>query len=125
MSGDHPDQRPKQDTVDFRSVLTEIKQGDSKQRLRKVSKASQNRLAQSQKGRAVGELGAKLAERRLATEPVELKSVDPAVFRAQRERHASRFARTQTGINPQTDLDAGNDSCDTLIMFYTAIANEL
>ena len=108
MSGDHPDQRPKQDTVDFRSVLTEIQQGGSKQRLRKVSQASQNRLAQSQKGRAVGELGAKLAERRLATEPVEQKSVDPAVLRAQKERYASRFARIQTGINPQTDLDAGN-----------------
>ena len=107
MSGDHPGQRVRQDPVDFRSVLTEIKQGSSKQRLRRVSQAAQNRLAQSQKGRAVGELGAKLAERRLATEPTEHKSTDPAVYRAQRERQADRFARVNTGINPQTDLDAG------------------
>ena len=107
MSGDHPDQRARQDPVDFRNVLTEIKQGGSKQRLRKVSQASENRLAQSQKGRTVGELGAKLAERRLASEPTDGKIIDPAVYRAQRERQAERFARANTGINPQTDLDAG------------------
>ena len=107
VSGDHPDQRPKQNSTDFRSVLTEIKQGGSKQRLRKVSQASLNRLAQGQKGRTVGELGAKLAERRLASEPPEHVPVDPAAYKAQLERHASRFARSNTVVNPQTDLDAG------------------